>query len=89
MKTQKMLLVIDPATGRVVGAAHTQNKNAAKINTGLVPLPGQEIHEIEVPQEITRLKSGHSFHMAISHAKFNLATRKLEFPEVSFKKLKH
>jgi len=35
------------------------------------------------------LKAGHEFHMALSHAKFQQATGKLEFPEVSYKKVKH
>jgi len=89
MKSKKMLLVIDPKTGRVMGAAHMGGGSSPKMNVGLTPLPGQEIHEVEVPEEITRLKGGHEFHMALSHAKFDLATRALKFPKVSFKKLKH
>jgi len=52
-------------------------------------MPGQEIHEVEVPEALLRLKAGHEFHMALSHAKFQQATGKLEFPEVSYKKVKH
>jgi len=74
--TKRMLLVTD-AAGRVLAAAHPNEGSASKMNVGLVP------------EALLRLKAGHEFHMALSHAKFQQATGKLEFPEVSYKKVKH
>lgn len=89
MKSKKtMLLVIDPS-GRIVAAAHRDAENSSEMSTGLVPLAGQEVCEVEVPEEITRLRSGHDFHLALAHAKFDRATRKVAFPKITFKKLKH
>jgi hypothetical protein len=86
--TKRMLLVTD-ASGRVLAAAHPNEGSPSKMNVGLAPLPGQEIHEVDVPEALLRLKAGHEFQMALSHAKFERATGKLRFPEVSYKKVKH
>lgn len=89
MKSKKVMLVVIDQTGRIVAAAHTDGGNSSDLNTGLSPLPGQEVHEVEIPAELARLKSGHDFHMALAHAKFDRATKKVVFPKITFKKLKH
>jgi hypothetical protein len=85
---KKMLLVID-STGRIVAAAQPDDGKSSKMNVGISALPGQEIHEIEIPEALTRLKSGHEFHLALSHAKLDRATRKIKFRDIVYKKLKH
>lgn len=84
----KMLLVTD-AAGHILAAAHKSDGKSSKVNVGFSPLPGQEIFEVEVPEELTRLKAGHDFHMALSHARFHRATGKIDFPEVNYKRIKH
>jgi hypothetical protein len=83
------MLVVTNAAGRVAAAAHMPEGQPSKMNVGIKALPGQEIHEVQVPEEITRLKSGHEFHVALSHATFNRATRTLEFPKVTYKRVEH
>lgn len=83
----KMLVVTDGA-GRILAAAHTPGK-PSKMNVGISALSGQVIHEVEVPEELTRLKSGHDFHMALCHAKFQAAKGTFEFPEITLKRVKH
>lgn len=89
MASRKKMLVVTDAAGRILAAAHPPQDKPSKMNIGISALPGQEIHEVEIPEELTRLKSGHEFHMALSHAKFQPGTRTIEFPQVSFKKVKH
>ncbi len=89
MASKTKMLVVTDAAGRILAAAHPNRGKSSKMNVGLSPLPGQELHEVEVPEELTRLKSGHDFHMALNHAQFHRASGKLAFPEVNFKKLKH
>lgn len=76
--TEKMIVIVD-SSGTVVGAAHIGASNKSRMNVAMVPLPGQTLHEVDVPQEISTLESGHLFHLAISAARFNAGTRKLEF----------
>ena len=89
MKSKKIMLLMTDQTGRILAAAHRNTGKSSKMNTGLFPLAGQEIHEVEIPEEITRLKSGHDFHLALTQAKFNPATREFAFPRITFKRLKH
>jgi hypothetical protein len=89
MPSIKKMLVVTDATGRIVAAAHPHDGKPAKMTVGIAALPGQEIHEVDFPEELTRLKSGHDLHMALSHAKFQRATGKLVFPSITFKKVEH
>ena len=89
MASTKRMLVVTDAAGRIVAAAHPHDGKPSKMNVGISALPGQEIHEVDIPEEVTRLKSGHDFHMAISHAKFQRTTGTIEFPKITVKKLKH
>jgi len=89
METKKTMLAVIDARGRIIAAAHKHTDSSTEINTALLPLPGQEIHEVEMPEEVFRLRSGHDFHMALTHAEFDRATHKLVFPKITFKKLKY
>jgi hypothetical protein len=89
MASMKRMLLVTDAAGRILAAAHPNEGKPSKMNIGISPLPGQEIHEVEIPEGLTRLKAGHDFHMALSHAKFHRATGKLDFPDITFKKIKH
>ena len=89
MKSKKTMLMVIDHTDQIVAAAHTDSENSSEMNTGLCVLPGQEVHEVEIPEEIARLRSGHEFHMALSHAKFHRVTGKVVFPKITLKKLSH
>lgn len=80
METRSMLVVTD-ATGRVVAAAHAGKAGDERIGVGIAPLPGQTIHEVEVPEPLTRL-SGRDFHQFMSQARLVPGTLKLSFPEI-------
>jgi hypothetical protein len=89
MASKKTMLLVTDAAGRILAAAHPADGKSSRMNVGISPLAGQEIHQVEIPEEVARLKSGHDFHMALCHAKFHRETGKMEFPEVSYKKVKH
>jgi len=89
MASKKTMPVVTNAAGRILAAAHPADGKSSRMNAGLSPLAGQEVHEVEIPEDLARLKSGHDFHMALCHAKFHPASGKMEFPEVSYKKVKH
>jgi hypothetical protein len=89
MASRKKMLVVTDAAGRILAAAHPPQDKPSKMNVGISALPGQEIHEVEIPEELTRLKSGHEFQMALSHAKFLPASKTFEFPDVTLKKVRH
>lgn len=82
----KMLLITNEAGG-IVGAAHLPGKSSRKENVALEPLPGQRVHQVDVPDSIARLSSGHHFHLALSHATFDAASGKLTFKRI--KTVKH
>jgi hypothetical protein len=53
------------------------------VNVGIAALPGQEIYEVEIPEVLTRLRSGHEFYAALSQGEFDRASGKMIFPEIS------
>jgi len=83
--TKKMLLVTD-AVGNIVAAAHLGGPQHGTTSVGVVPLPGQTIHEVEVPEALTRLTSGSAFHQALSGASRDPATGRIVFKPVALKK---
>ena len=85
---KRMFLVVD-AEGRVVAAAHKAEGPSKEMSVGLAPLSNQKMYEVALPEELSRLKSGHEFHLALTHAKFDGATGKMTFPKLTFKKLEH
>jgi len=72
----KMLIITDNE-GRIIGAARPANPSSTGPNTAIRPLPGQSIHEADVPDEIAALKSGHLLYQAFTGASFDAATGKL------------
>ena len=87
--TKKMLLVTD-AAGKIVAAAHlSEAPQRSSINVGIRPLPGQQAHEVDVPEELTRLTSGHAFYLALSHATFTPCPGKIHFKPSTSEKLGH
>lgn len=84
MATRTMLVVTD-ATGRVVAAAHLGPAGNERQGVGIAPLPGQTIHEVEVPEPLTRL-SGRDFHQFMSQARIMPGTLKLAFPEIRIRR---
>jgi hypothetical protein len=85
---KKMLIVTDPS-GKIVAAAHLDQGGQPGMSAAITPLPGQTVHEVEVPGELARLTSGPAFHSALSQAQFTPGTGKLKFKPVTWKKVKH
>jgi hypothetical protein len=76
------MLVITDEQGNVVAAAHKGEGSVPGLTVAVSPLPGQTIHEIEVPEPIARLR-GRDFHFFITQARFEIPTAKLKFPEMN------
>ena len=88
-KTTKMLLVVD-AAGRVIAAAHEVDESSQKgMSTGIMPLPGQRILRVDVPEQIANLKSGSDLHLALSQIKAGHEAVGIEFKEIRTKHAKH
>jgi hypothetical protein len=55
----KLNIIVDSA-GNVIGAAHVaaplKGAKAPAIEAGIIPAPGQSVHEVEVPAEVARLE---------------------------------
>jgi hypothetical protein len=83
-RTVSMLFITDER-GNVVAAAHRGSGSVPGQNVGINPLPGQRIHEIEVPEPIARL-GGRDFHLFVSQARFEVRAAELKFPEVRVKR---
>lgn len=79
-ETRTMLLITDEH-GHIVGAAHKGSGSLPGLTVGISPLPGQTIHEVEVPEPVTRL-TGRDFFLFASQARFETAPMKVTFPEL-------
>ena len=79
-ETRTMLFVTDEH-GNIVAAAHKGESSVQGLNVAIIPLPGQTIHEVEVPEPVTRL-TGRDFHLFVSQARFETTAAKLAFPEL-------
>jgi hypothetical protein len=88
MATKKMMIVVDGA-GKILAAAHSGTPKKGQPTSGIYALPGQTIHEVDVPEEIANLESGHLFHCAMAQATFVPSGGTLKFKPVKVKKLKH
>ncbi len=87
MPTRKMLIVTD-GSGRIIAAAHPGSASTKGVNVGITALPGQVIHEVEVPEAVLQL-SGRDFHQVISQARMEPGTLKITFPEIRIQGAKH
>jgi len=81
MATTRKMLVLTDATGRIVAAAHPGAASSSGMGVGITQLPGQTIHEVDVPEAVTRL-TGRDFHQMVSGARFVPGTPTLVFPEI-------
>jgi hypothetical protein len=79
-ETRTMLFITDEH-GNIVGAAHKGEASAPDLSVGISPRPGQTIHEVEVPEPVTRL-TGRDFHLFVTQARFETPTAKLRFPDL-------
>jgi hypothetical protein len=64
-----MKMVVVTQEGRIVAFAHGSRHDhdytrapAAKEAAGLRALPGQELHEVDAPDELARIKDGDELH---------------------------
>lgn len=48
--------VVTDERGRVVGAAHLGRSSDDDVEIGIRPLPGQRVHQVEVPAIVARLE---------------------------------
>jgi hypothetical protein len=93
MSSGRRMLVVTDSNGRIVAAAHTGKASSdgdeERSEIGVVPLPGQTIHVVEVPEEILHLTQGHHLHAALSHAHFDPESAKFVFPKIVSHKTEH
>jgi hypothetical protein len=81
MSQTRKLLLITNSEGRVVAAANHGESSQSGLSLAIRPLPGQRVHEVEVPEPITRL-SGRDFSMLMSQARFEVGPARLSFPKI-------
>jgi len=69
-----MKMTVITQNGQIQAFAHGSNAEHAasypakkddKPRAGLRPLPGQEIHEVEVPDEVARIEDGQEIHLRL------------------------
>ena len=75
------MFFITDEKGNIVAAAHKGEGSVPGQTVGIAPRPGQTIHEVEVPEPVTRL-TGRDFHLFVSQSRFEPAAAKLSFPEL-------
>ena len=56
------MLIISDAEGNIVATAHTQARKKAPAAVGVVPEPGQTVHEVNVPKKLGQPKSALKLH---------------------------
>lgn len=61
-----MLLLVD-STGSIIGGIRTGRVTDTGPRTGITPLPGQTIQEVEVPEEISQLEAADEIFSAFSN----------------------
>jgi hypothetical protein len=83
----KMHVVTDEQ-GRVVAAAHVGGARADNLGVGIQPLPGQRLHEVEVPSAVARLQDAHHLETFFAAARLD-ANGRLVLPEVEVVQAKH
>jgi hypothetical protein len=60
----KVLVLVDKA-GKVIGTFRPSRLNEGIGQGGLIPLPGQTMHEADVPPETFAIEGGEEFHRAM------------------------
>jgi hypothetical protein len=83
----KMHVVTDEQ-GRVVAAAHVGRARDDDLGVGIQPLPGQRLHEVEVPAPVARLEDAHHLEAFFAAARLD-ADGRLVLPEVEVVQAKH
>jgi hypothetical protein len=61
---QKISIITDKA-GKLIGSARTGKSKDGKIESGIVPLKGQSIQEMEVPSDVEKMESPDEIHKAL------------------------
>ena len=79
-QSRKMVVVTD-TEGRVIAAGHRGESSVKGLNIAIKPLPGQTVHEVDIPELVTRLP-GRDFHLLLSQASFDFGAAKLTFPNI-------
>lgn len=79
-ETRTMLFVLDEH-GKIIAAAHRGDGSVPGLTVGISPLPGQTVHEVQVPELLTRL-AGRDFHLFAAQARFDTTAARLTFPEI-------
>ena len=59
------MTVITNKQGKVIGSAETGTSKDGRIKFGVVPLPGQKHHELDVSAKISKIKSPAELHKAL------------------------
>ena len=83
-ETRTMLFITDEQ-GNIVAAAHKGEGSVPGLTVTITPRPGQAVHEVEVPEPVTRL-TGRDFHLFVSQARFETTAAKLAFPELRIRR---
>lgn len=61
-----MLLLVD-STGNIIGGIRTGRITGTGPHAGIIPLPGQTIQEVEVPEEISQMEAADEIFSALSN----------------------
>jgi hypothetical protein len=77
----RRMLVLTDEQGRVVAAAHVGRAREDDLAVGIRPLPGQRVHEVEVPAAVASLEHGHHLEMFFAAARLGPDGR-LSLPEI-------
>lgn len=87
---KKMYAVTD-SDGNIVAAAivgefdqNSTEETNDYIRTRVKPLPGQDVHLVEIPSEISSLASGRDWHAAFTDATVEVGER----PRIHFRRLR-
>jgi hypothetical protein len=88
-KSQTKMIVVIDKSGEIAGAVRADALHG-EINASVLPLPGQEIREILVPDAVAKLRSGRQLHLALSHllTSENVSTTHVD-KKVEIRKLEH
>jgi hypothetical protein len=57
MADPRRIFVITDCDGAILGAAFPTAQGSAGASTGMAALPGQTLHELELPKELLRLET--------------------------------
>jgi len=60
------ITVIADKSGKVIGTARTGISEDGKVKFGLVPLAGHVHHEVDIPDDVSKIKSAAEFHKSLA-----------------------